>query len=556
MACAVTHTASNPKRSRFALAGLLLPLLLGLSSAVAAAPAAALPDDAALEAAGAVIGEINIIRHDIFDTSLAEEDRAVFRAANALHRRTREPVVRRLLLVEPGMAYSRRLLDETERLLRAQNYLREADVRPVRFADGRVDLMVETWDAWTLNPGITGSRSGGSSSFGFELEDSNLLGTGAELTLSRDSDSERDENALSYRNEHQFGRWNGLDAELRDNSDGRGWALALGQPFHALDTRRAWGASVDRLTLVESFYSRGEEVAEYRQRNNDIDAWWGRSAGLRNGRVTRWQFGLREQSRDFLPALDPAMAGPVPDDRHLVGPWIGIERIQDDWEEQVNLDQIGSTEDVLLGLRWTARLGWADTAFGSDRDALWYEAGISRGFRLPAGSLLRTEAWLDGRLEDGSARDLSLGGRARYYRRTGDKRLFYADLETVHGHALDLDSYVTLGGDNGLRGYPERWAGGEGFSRLSLEQRYYTDAYLWRIFRVGGAVFMDVGRTWGDDPLGAPNPGTLADVGFGLRLGNTRSAFARVIHVDLAFPLDGDPSLKRVELVIEARREF
>ena len=121
---------------------------------------------------------------------------------------------------------------------------------------------------------------------------------------------------------------------------------------------------------------------------------------------------------------------------------------------------------------------------------------------------------------------------------------------------LGLDGNDTLGGDNGLRGYPERWAGGEGFTRLSLEQRFYTDAYLWRIFRVGGAVFMDVGRTWGDDPLGAPNPGTLADVGFGLRLGKTRSAFARVIHVDLAFPLDGDPSLKRVELVIEARREF
>ncbi len=539
-----------------ALRMLLVPCLFALAGPADAAPVDALPDDATLEATGAVIGDISIIRHDIFDTTLAEEDGAVFRAANALHRRTREPVVRRLLLFETGMAYSRRLLAETERLLRAQNYLREANIRPVRFADGRVDLVVETWDAWTLNPGISGSHSGGSSSFGFELEDSNLLGTGAELTLSRDSDSERDENALSYRNEHLFGRWNGLDAELRDNSDGRGWALALGQPFHALDTRRAWGASVDRLTLVESFYSRGEEVAEYRQRNNDIEAWWGRSTGLRNGRVTRWQFGLREQSRDFLPALDPSMAGPVPTDRHLVGPWIGVERIHDDWEEQVNLDQIGSTEDVLLGLRWTARLGWADTSFGSDRDALWYEAGISRGFRLSAGSLLRTQAWLDGRLEDGSARDLSIRGQARYYRRTGEKRLFYAALETAHGHALDLDGYRTLGGDNGLRGYPERWAGGEGFTRLSLEQRYYTDAYLWRIFRVGGAVFMDVGRTWGKDPLGAPNPGTLADVGFGLRLGNTRSAFARVIHVDLAFPLDGDRSLKRAELVIEARREF
>ncbi|GAB2666686.1 BamA/TamA family outer membrane protein [Arenimonas aestuarii] len=535
---------------------LLLPCLLVIPQAADAAPLRTLPDDAALETAGAVIGDIRIVRHDIFDTSLAEEDAPLYRAANALHRRTREPVVRRLLLVEPGMAYSRRLLDETERLLRAQNYLREAKVTPVHFADGRVDLLVETWDAWTLNPGISGSRSGGASSFGFELEDSNLLGTGAELTLSHDSDSERNENALSYRNDHLFGRWNGLDAELRDNSDGRGWALALGQPFHALDTRRAWGVSVDRLTQVNAYYSRGEDVAEYRQRNNDIGAWWGRSAGLRNGRVTRWQFGLRDFRRDFLPARDPFMAGPVPADRHLAGPWIGIERIHDDWQELVNLDQIGSTEDVLLGLRWSARLGWSDTAFGGDRDALWLETEVSRGFRLPAGSLLRTQAWLDGRLEDGSARDLAFGGRARYYRRTGEKRLFYADLETVHGHALDLDDYRTLGGDNGLRGYPERWASGEGYTRLSLEQRYYTDAYLWRIFRVGGAVFMDVGRTWGDNPLGEPNPGTLADVGFGLRLGNTRSAFARVVHVDLAFPLDGDPSLKRVELVIEARREF
>ena len=231
---------------------LFLPCLLVLSPAPATASGTSLPDDAALEATGAVIGEISIVRHDIFDTTLAEEDARVFRAANALHRRTREPVVRRLLLVETGVAYSRRLLDETERLLRAQNYLREAKVTPMRFADGRVDLLVETWDAWTLNPGISGSRSGGASSFGFELEDSNLLGTGAELTLSHDSDSERDENALSYRNDHLFGRWNGLDAELRDNSDGRGWALALGQPFHALDTRRAWGVSLDRLTLAES----------------------------------------------------------------------------------------------------------------------------------------------------------------------------------------------------------------------------------------------------------------------------------------------------------------
>ena len=48
----------------------------------------------------------------------------------------------------------------------------------------------------------------------------------------------------------------------------------------------------------------------------------------------------------------------------------------------------------------------------------------------------------------------------------------------------------------------------------------------------------------------------MADVGVGLRLGNTRSAFARMIHVDLAVPLDGDPRLDKVALVIEARTEL
>jgi hypothetical protein len=48
----------------------------------------------------------------------------------------------------------------------------------------------------------------------------------------------------------------------------------------------------------------------------------------------------------------------------------------------------------------------------------------------------------------------------------------------------------------------------------------------------------------------------MANLGVGLRLSNTRSAFARVIHVDVAVPIDDDPSLKTVELVIEARRAF
>lgn len=545
----------KPTWPRFG-SGLALALWLAMAPAAASDGAAALPPDAELEAAGARIGEITIVRQNVFDTSLRREDKSAFRAANRLHRLTREHAVRRLLLFAPGDPYSARLLAETARLLRAQPYLRDAEVRPVRHANGRVDIEVVTRDAWTFNPGISGGRSGGSSNYSLELEEGNLAGTGAAIAISHDSDSERRENELAYRHDHQFGDWRGVEARVRDNSDGSGWALALRTPFYALDQRRAWGVSADKLTLVESLYSRGEEVAKYRQRNDDLDAWWGWSAGLRGDRVRRYSVGLRDHRREFLPSLDPAMAGPLPEDRHLVGPWIGVESIRDEWAVLSNHDLIGLREDALLGLRWAARLGRADTALGGDRDAWWLEAEASRGFPLAARSLLRLDARLDGRIEDGRARNARLGGRARYYRETGERRLFFATLEGSHGHELDLDGRPTLGGDNGLRGYPERWAGGESMARLSLEQRYFTDWYPGQLFRVGGAVFMDVGRTWGDDGLGTPNPGLMADVGVGLRLGNTRSSFARVIHVDLAFPLDGDSGLKDVELVIEARREF
>ncbi|MBW8366370.1 MAG: BamA/TamA family outer membrane protein [Arenimonas sp.] len=522
----------------------------------AAERAAGVPDDATLEAAGAVIGSITIVRSNVFDTALDEEDKAPYRIANRLHVLTRESVIRKQLLFAPGDRYSHRLLEETARLLRAQTYLREAELRPVRYADGAVDIRVETRDVWTLNPGISGGRKGGSNSFGLELEENNLLGTGASLALSRRTDSDRNETLLRYANEHLFRPWIGLTAEINQNSDGNGGALGVQKTFHALDTRRAWGLSGEQLSLTQGLYARGDKLSEFRQKNQDFNAWWGWSRGLREGHVSRYSVGVRRLERQFQPSLDPLLVGPLPEDRNLVGPWISIESIRDDWALLRNYDQIGITEDELLGRRYLVRVGRSDTGLGADRDAWWLEAEASRGYRLQERSQLRLSSALSGRWEDGDSRDLRLTGSARFYRETGRHRLFFATLDGQYGHNLDLDNPTYLGGENGLRGYPQRWAAGESFARLSVEQRYYTDWFPWRLFRVGGAIFADVGRTWGRNGLGTENPGTLADIGVGLRLSNSRSAFARVIHVDLAIPLDSDPSLKNVELLVEARREF
>jgi hypothetical protein len=87
-------------------------------------------------------------------------------------------------------------------------------------------------------------------------------------------------------------------------------------------------------------------------------------------------------------------------------------------------------------------------------------------------------------------------------------------------------------------------------------QRFYTDWYPWRLLRVGWAVFMDAGRVRGDDVRGTTALGTLYDVGLGLRLSSPRSSGRSIVHIDLAFPLNGDPTTDSAQLVIETKTTF
>ncbi len=161
-----------------------------------------------------------------------------------------------------------------------------------------------------------------------------------------------------------------------------------------------------------------------------------------------------------------------------------------------------------------------------------------------------------GRLEEGVLRNAILSGTARYYTSLSSKWLFFSSLEAAAGHNLDLENQLLLGGDSGLRGYPLRYQGGNARALLTVEERYFTDWYPFRLFRIGGATFFDVGRTWGPAPLAQPNLGLLKDAGFGLRIGNARSGLGNVIHVDIAFPMDGDSSIKRVQFVVQTKQSF
>jgi hemolysin activation/secretion protein len=124
------------------------------------------------------------------------------------------------------------------------------------------------------------------------------------------------------------------------------------------------------------------------------------------------------------------------------------------------------------------------------------------------------------------------------------------------GQHLDADRQLLLGGDNGLRAYPLRYQSGAGRWLFTAEQRWYTNWYPFRLFNVGGAAFYDMGRTFGRGTFTSRDQGLLKDIGVGLRLGANRSALGNVVHIDLSYPLDGDSSVRKLQLGVETRRSF
>lgn len=514
------------------------------------------PDDAELEHQGAKVGQIYIKITNIFDMEDPDENKVLFRLANRLHIKTREDTVKNKLLFHSGAVYSGRLLAETERLLRNTGHLLDARVRPVSYDDGEVDIEVRTRDVWTLNPGILFSRSGGANTTGIVLEELNLLGMGSELKLTLKSTVDRDTTKLNYHDPNLGSSWWDLNLTYSNNSDGEGGGIALQHPFYALDTRDAYGGSVGKNLRVESHYDLGNIVDQYQADTRAARLFRGWSTGLRAGWVTRFTGGVTLNHDQFRPVAGKHPTIALPEERKLVYPWVSWARIEEDFRKDHNRDQIRKTEDLSLGWRLSASLGYATPAFGADRAAWILKGSVSKGVAASSRQTVLLRAAISGRLEHGRGENVRISESLRYYFRHSRHRLTYLSLGADYDVNPDADRQLLLGGDNGLRGYPLRYQAGEGRWLITAEQRLYTNWYPFRLFNVGAAVFADAGASWGDNLFGSAPRGVLRNVGFGFRLGNNRSALGNVVHLDFAFPLDRDDDISSFQFLVQTKRSF
>ena len=260
----------------------------------------ALPKPEALEAAGAIIGEIEFDRQNVFDLNNPEENNALYRLANRWHIVTRESIIRNQLLFQTGdpvfepVTGGVRAPAASECLLSMTPGLSRSGTK-----NGVVDIRVRTRDLWTLMPGLSVSRSGGENRSRVSLSERNLLGRGISVRFSYTDDVDRESASFQFFDRNLGKSWVSFFSEFADNSDGDTIDLRLVRPFYELDARWSSGGTFFDETRTETFYDLGEEFAEYSIDQEFHTLFYGWSKGLRNGWARRWTAGLVYDENKF-----------------------------------------------------------------------------------------------------------------------------------------------------------------------------------------------------------------------------------------------------------------
>lgn len=506
------------------------------------------------------VTDIDYSRLRIFDESNPDENNALFRWANRLHILTRPNTIRQLLLFEEGEAIEGRLLDETARILRNQNYFFDADLRLVSRCEDRVKVEVITKDTWSLTPNLDFDRSGGENTFSIGIRDSNLLGLGKLLSISRSEDIDRDSDEIIYEDPNVLGSWIRNRTAIVDSDDGSKQVFDLALPFYALDSRESWQLRIENETRRDAQFFLGEEVSEVEHTIELGEMSYGWSKGLINGRYIRWSAGLRYQRDRF--ALSPELPPPqlFPADRELVYPFFQMTYGEDRFATAFNLDELYRTEDLYLGHNLVVRLGYAAQDFGSDQSRVVLEGNYGGTLIYDENQFWQHSLSWTGLINTDTeqSEDLVLTYSNRYFYRQSPRWSFFARFSASYSNNLSRERQIFMGGNQGVRAFDNRLQVGDRSVQLSLEERVYTDLHLLNLVRVGAAAFIDIGRAWQSGVDSGLPDDWLANVGIGLRLMSSKAASSRIAHLDFAFPMSNrdHPAVDAVQIVFNIKSRF
>ncbi len=547
----------------------------------------------------ATIRSLSFDRRDAFDGTVAHTDleRKVFAFGNRIHVESRESTLRRRLLFREGGEVTADLLAETERVLRAEEFLSDAIIA-VRSDSDSCDIMVTTFDQWTTVPGgglqVQDLKPGDVFLGRWEkilrdewywwagISEANVLGTGTKVAAALRHDPIRDTRSLAFTNNNLTSERLQISATAAWLSDGDSLIFKINKPLLSRTDRYAYGATLTAQENSERVYFDNNRLGELpaaiakdaagkpgllrvfdRVATQEIaltaDRSFGTDLKLNIGPTFTFHdhYGhgkLGEPDTALLPyvrlpasALDPEARTDA-----LAGAAVSLYKYA--YATSRNFRNLKWSESVPTGWRLSSKAavnqGWlgagdadfrlseeaAYTGFWSDR-AYLNLVGVWQSFVSPSGD------FTDGQTD--------LGGEAALREHPLTATWLTASWTSLF--AAPQSRQLSLGELNGLTGFPSYYYAGQARFLVTAEQRLFPE-FEWLTMVPAFAAFVNAGNTFPSASAFAPDD-LHYSIGVGLRLGRSKSTLKVVQHINVTFPL-GDDYLKGPVVSILAKKNL
>jgi hemolysin activation/secretion protein len=497
-----------------------------------------------------LIGAVEVVSDKVFD----EPSSGVvtfYRVANKIHIGTHERVIRRELLFAPGERLDYERLEQTERNLRALEFLRDARIEVVPHEDredgvARVTVRVLTWDAWSLTPRIDFEQVDDRAIWEVGVTESNLLGLGKSVTVARRTGLDRTSEQVWYYDPQLAGSRFTLTASAANLSDGDDELVALTRPYFSLEDPWAFSVRGGTFSRNDRLFADGREIDQLRHRGQWGDLEYGRAVRRRSTSALRLHAAYRvrddridSERRDF---------GIVE---------VGIRSIEHRFARLTHVNRFERTEDFNLGAQSYATVGLSTPAFGGGENrVVTLTTGHARGIGFGPGHFLVADVGVAGRHERDRWLNTRAVARARYLRKHATRHLLIGRAGFLWGHELDPEVQLLLGAESGLRGYPVRQFAGTRSMLVSAEERWFIADDVWQVLSLGAAAFIDSGFAWPED-AGLSLADLRTAVGVGLLIGSNRLLLTSGgVRLDVGYALSPIPGVRRWVFSVGSDIEF
>ena len=502
---------------------------------------------------GLPVTEITVVsRGPFLEGVVYRRMRWLGKISDRLHAETREGIIRRFLILEVGKPCTELRRGESERILRAQPYLAEADVRAVPDGTGGVRIEVTTADELSTLLGLGVRTAPKSELTVLKLGSANLAGQAIyALGEWRKGFFYRDLWGMRFTDYQFAGRPYQLNVSGTRRPIGGEWDAEFSHPFLTDLQRIAWRMSGgESSTYVRYLRKEGRSPALKLERSF-VDVGGIVRIGV-PGRLSLFGASIsREREapgelpviitdsgimRDTSPELTRRFI------RHSTGRvnalW-GVRNVA--FKRVTGFDALLAPQDVRIGFQFGTLFGRGLSVVGSADDDIFVSADMYAG----AGSrrsFVGLQVSGEGRQDyDRNKWDGVLAsGRLAWYLKPALPQTTILSAEFSSGWRQRVPFQLALGEfDGGVRGYRKSTAAGSQRAIARLEHRWLWPGVINRTGALAVGGFADAGRVWaGDTPFGVDSK-LNASVGVSL-FAAVPPRSKRLWRLDVAFPRGPD----------------